>query len=94
MKVIATAKGYYGSKVREPGEEFGLRSEADFSEGWMKPSDGAAPKAKAKAKPNPAAQVQETEVKAPVDPAKVVDPITGSGEAGPGEGASGETDEI
>lgn len=92
MKVVATRKGYYGSKVREPGEEFGLRSEADFSEGWMKPADGIAPKAKGKAKP--AAQVQETEVKPPVDPAKVVDPITGSGEAGPGEGTSGETDEI
>lgn len=92
MKVIATRKGYYGSKVREPGEEFGLRSEADFSEGWMKPSDGAAPKAKAKAKP--AAQVQETEVKPPVDPAPVVDPITGSGEAGSGEAGPGEADEI
>ncbi len=86
MKVIATAKGYYGSKVREPGEEFGLRDEAHFSKSWMQPAAGeAALKAKAAPKPKPAAQVQETEVLPPVEPAPAVDPITGSDPATPDE---------
>ena len=35
MQVRATAKGYYGSKVREPGEAFAIAKEEDFSEAWM-----------------------------------------------------------
>lgn len=74
MKVVATAKGYYGSKVREPGEEFGLSDDAHFSATWMVPADGAAmPKPKKAQK----AHVKETEVLPPADPAPSVDPVTG-----------------
>lgn len=83
MIVVATAKGYYGSKVREPGETFGLRSDADFSASWMQPVEGARDpldhdgngrKGGAKRK---AAQVIETEIAPPADPAPAVDPVTG-----------------
>lgn len=35
MQVRAITKGYYGSKVREPGEVFGLAAAEDFSKEWM-----------------------------------------------------------
>lgn len=35
IKVTATANGYYGNKVRVPGEEFMIASAADFSKNWM-----------------------------------------------------------
>jgi hypothetical protein len=35
MRVRATQRGYYGSRVREPGEEFGLAKDEDFSPKWM-----------------------------------------------------------
>jgi hypothetical protein len=35
MKVRATAKGYFGGKLREPGETFTLSEEAQFSKEWM-----------------------------------------------------------
>jgi hypothetical protein len=47
VKVRATQKGYYARKVREPGEEFGLTDEADFSARWMVRVDP--PRAKAEA---------------------------------------------
>lgn len=50
MQVRATQKGYYGSKLREPGEAFAVAKEEDFSEAWMvkvEPEKAGAP-AKAK----------------------------------------------
>jgi hypothetical protein len=35
MKVRATKRGYYGAILREPGEVFELRRDADFSKNWM-----------------------------------------------------------
>lgn len=37
MLVRATQRGYYGSKRRDEGDEFGLRDRADFSRNWMEP---------------------------------------------------------
>ncbi|MCC6863272.1 MAG: hypothetical protein IT544_00485 [Rhodobacteraceae bacterium] len=76
MIVIATAKGYYAGKVREPGETFGLRDDADFSEVWMKTSD-AAQASSVKKNGEAAYTTQETEVVPPADPAPTVDPVTG-----------------
>ena len=36
MKVQATDRGYYGSKIRLPGEKFTLKSKDDLSKRWMK----------------------------------------------------------
>jgi len=42
MKVIATAKGYYGAKIHNRGEEFVLTDKSHFSKTWMaKPATGA-----------------------------------------------------
>ncbi|MEQ9347742.1 MAG: hypothetical protein RIG26_14980 [Thalassospira sp.] len=38
VKVIATEKGYFGKKVREPGDEFSVSDEM-YSSRWMKPVD-------------------------------------------------------
>lgn len=35
IAVTAKDRGYYGSKVREPGETFAIASEAHFSKAWM-----------------------------------------------------------
>ncbi len=35
IQVTATANGYYGKKVRVPGEKFAIDSADDFSEIWM-----------------------------------------------------------
>lgn len=78
MRVQATQRGYYGGKVREVDEEFAIPEDTKPG-AWMKPLDGDAmdedegdaPKPKAKG------QVKETEVKAPVEPAKTKDPVTG-----------------
>lgn len=40
IKVIAVARGYYGEKIREPGEVFGIEKKEDFSELWMANPDG------------------------------------------------------
>ena len=34
VKVKATARGYYGGKLREPGEEFAVASKEDIGS-WM-----------------------------------------------------------
>jgi hypothetical protein len=39
IKVTATANGYYGKKVRVPGETFMIDGEGDFSEAWMTRDD-------------------------------------------------------
>ncbi|WP_085905908.1 hypothetical protein [Kiloniella majae] len=36
LEVIATKSGYYGSKLREVGEDFTLRDKDHFSKNWMK----------------------------------------------------------
>lgn len=57
MQVRATAKGYYGSKVREPGETFTVAKGDDFSEAWMvKVEPAKLDKPAAKAKSGPAAE--------------------------------------
>lgn len=33
--VTATANGYYGNKLRVPGEEFAIEKSEDFSKNWM-----------------------------------------------------------
>lgn len=77
MRVIATQKGYYGSVVRDPGDEFGLHDEAHFSAAWMKPANGeAAPKPRVK-REKAVPHVAPVEVLPPVEPAPEVDPITG-----------------
>lgn len=35
IKVTATANGYYGNKIRVPGEQFGIENMEAFSENWM-----------------------------------------------------------
>ena len=51
MKVKATSKGYYGGKIREPGDEFEIVSMQEFSRRWMVKMEpmhqgpGAAPEA-------------------------------------------------
>jgi hypothetical protein len=81
MQVIATQKGYYGSKVREAGERFTLSDEAHLGS-WMKAvepaadpldHDGDGRKGGSKSK----AQEKDTEVKPPVEPAKAKDAVTG-----------------
>jgi len=42
MKVVAIAKGYYGDKIREAGEEFELSS-PDHKGKWMKEVGQPAP---------------------------------------------------
>lgn len=83
MRVTATKKGYYGNVVREPGDVFTLADEDHFSDAWMKPveakpdpldHDGDGRKGGSKPRKG---QEKETEVKAPVEPAKPVDPVTG-----------------
>ena len=65
MLVRAKERGYYGSKRREKGEEFGIVNRADFSERWMEPlgwspndpldhdGDGRKGGSKPKAEPKP-----------------------------------------
>ncbi len=36
LEVIATKSGYYGSKLRDVGEDFTLRDKDHFSKNWMK----------------------------------------------------------
>lgn len=83
MRVTATQKGYYGHVVREPGDVFTLADEDHFSDAWMKPfdaktdpldHDGDGRKGGSKTRKG---QEKETGVKAPVEPAKPVDPVTG-----------------
>lgn len=47
FEVTAIANGYYGQKIRVPGEKFGINSPDDFSENWMVSDD---PKLKKKSK--------------------------------------------
>lgn len=50
--MVATERGYYGGKRRDPEERFAIASMDDFSERWMEAADGSvAPKAKAPAEP-------------------------------------------
>lgn len=56
IAVVATEVGYYGSKIRHPGEEFRIDSEEAFSSEWMKKlveEEKPAPKSKGKAKAKP-----------------------------------------
>lgn len=39
IEVVAISNGYYGGKVRVPGERFGINSADDFSIEWMKSDD-------------------------------------------------------
>lgn len=39
IKVKAIANGYYGGKIRVPGEEFGVEEAKDFSVNWMASDD-------------------------------------------------------
>lgn len=39
IKVTAIANGYYGNKLRTPGEEFFIDKQEDFSEFWMTRED-------------------------------------------------------
>ncbi len=53
IEVTATANGYYGGKIRVPGEKFGINQPEDFSPNWMDTDDGkvvAYMKGQAKAK--------------------------------------------
>lgn len=72
MRVQATQRGYYAGKIREAGEVFVI-SEDVKPGAWMEPLDGDVPEAPA---PKPKGR-PETEVKAPVEPAKTKDPVTG-----------------
>lgn len=36
IKVEATKRGYYGVEIREPGSQFDIQSEKEFSKRWMK----------------------------------------------------------
>lgn len=42
-EVTAIANGYYGGKVRVPGETFVLADSSDFSDRWMSKKAGEAP---------------------------------------------------
>lgn len=85
MRVVATAKGYYGSIVREPGDTFVLADEAAFAASWMEAIDEAKPDPldhdgdgrKGGSKPRKA-QARETEVIPPADPAPAVNAVTGN----------------
>jgi hypothetical protein len=81
MRVTATKRGYYGNVVREPGDVFTLADEAMFSPVWMQPvavhpldHDGDGRKGGSRPR---RAQIRETEVFPPVDPAPAVDAVTG-----------------
>jgi hypothetical protein len=50
MKVRATQKGYYGGKLREPGEIFSITHVKAFSQEWME-AVGWDPKAPAEPAP-------------------------------------------
>lgn len=39
FEVTAIANGYYGNKIRVPGEKFGINKAEDFSENWMASDD-------------------------------------------------------
>ena len=86
MRVVATQKGYYGSKIREPDEEFGLTDAEHFAKEWMEPvkepihpldHDGDGRKGGSKPRSAAVQASAETEVTPPAEPAKTVDPITG-----------------
>ena len=64
MEVIATARGYYGGKIREPGAKFTLSSGKAFSEHWMKTEGGEKPP-KVESKPAPAPKVESKPAPAP-----------------------------
>lgn len=54
IEVVAVSNGYYGGKVRTPGEKFGINDADDFSIEWMASDDPkvkANIRARAKAKP-------------------------------------------
>jgi hypothetical protein len=55
MKVVATQRGYYGSKVREPGEAFEISDAKHFSKAWMGKTPGKALKA-----PEPTSEPEPT----------------------------------
>lgn len=62
IKVKAVSNGYYGGKVRIPGEEFGINDADDFSIEWMTSDDPkvrANIKARSKAKPDEDATREE-----------------------------------
>lgn len=44
IKVTAIANGYYGGKIRVPGEEFGIADLAAFSTAWMTSDDASVKK--------------------------------------------------
>lgn len=65
IEVTAIHNGYYGGKVRVPGEKFGINSPEDFSIEWMDSDDGkvlAHIKAKSKAKAGDDADKEERQV--------------------------------
>lgn len=86
MRVTATQKGYYGGKIREPGETFSILDEAAFTTVWMQPAGGADPLdhdgdgRKGGSKPRRVSV--ETTIEPPAAPAKPTDPITGGQVAG------------
>ena len=61
-RVRATEIGYYGAKLRQPGDEFAIDSDKAFSEIWMEALDGKAPKA-AKAEKRKKAEAAEAKAK-------------------------------
>lgn len=55
MKVEAKKKGWYGSRIREPGAVFTLTKKSDFSHNWMQacnPKEQPKPKKKVASKSN------------------------------------------
>jgi len=40
--VVATAVGYYGNQLRQPGDRFGIAADDDFSDVWMTRQDAPA----------------------------------------------------
>ena len=44
MKVKATKRGYYGSAIRDPGDQFEIASKEELGS-WMEPVKVAQPKA-------------------------------------------------
>lgn len=40
LAVVATARGFYGEKIREEGQGFYIKAPEDFSENWMRWHEG------------------------------------------------------
>lgn len=81
MRVRATARGYYGSKVRDPGEDFVLTDPTHFSDNWMERTGGRDPLdhdgdgKKGGSLPRPAQVSNETTVETPKSAPKAPETI-------------------